>query len=258
MLSLMISRAAAGRALVASLCVAWVVLLAGCPGPEYPKCESDDHCAKDKDGNEKSEHCLFGQCQECAKDSHCKGGKTCMQGRCEKSCGNDEQCGNGMICSDKKCAPVQCTSDGTCGSGSSCKDGRCTKSFSADVGAGAGGAGAGGPDKPCERTTRVQFGYNESDLSNDGRAELDHVAKCMAKNPTWKMMIEGHADDRGTTDYNLQLGDQRAKGIRQYLSKLGVDNNRMRVISYGEEKPIESSASEGAWARNRRGELVMQ
>jgi peptidoglycan-associated lipoprotein len=242
-----------------SLVIAFMVVFTatGCPGPDYPKCETDDQCLKDKDGNEKSEHCLFGQCQECAKDSHCKAGKSCMQGRCETTCGNDEQCGSGMICDAKKCAPVQCSNNDGC-KGGTCKDGRCSKTFATGTD-GAGGTGAdGGADKPCERNARIQFGYNDSELPGDARTTLDQFAKCMQKNPTWKLVVEGHADERGTTDYNLQLGDARAKNIRKYIITLGVEGGRVRVVSYGEEKPIEATGNESSWARNRRGELIIQ
>jgi peptidoglycan-associated lipoprotein len=245
------------RALIASAAtLAAVVVVGGCPGPEYPKCESDDHCKKNKDGAAVEEYCVFGQCQECAKDSHCGAGSTCNKGRCEQSCTADDQCGDGQICEGSQCVSAQCKSDAACGTGS-CQAGRCLAKGT--TGAGGGGAGGGGGgDLVCEKAqSRVQFDYNASDLRPDGRATLDNLAKCLTKNADWKVTIEGHCDDRGTSEYNLSLGEQRAKSVRSYLKALGVDEKRVRVVTYGEEKPVDAAQTEDAWAKNRRGEIIV-
>ena len=247
------------RVLVVTVAALFTSIIAtGCPGPEYPKCESDDHCKKSKDGSAIDEYCLFGQCQECAKDAHCGAGKKCMKGRCEQVCAADDECGSGSICEQNQCVTAQCKSDDACGAGGSCKQGRCLRagSTAANGGGGDGGDG-GGAGLVCEkRNARVQFDFNMSDLRPDGRAVLDTLAKCMAKNADWKVTVEGHCDDRGTPEYNLSLGESRAKSVKKYLTALGVDDKRVRVVTYGEEKPLDSSQTEDAWAKNRRGEIV--
>lgn len=230
--------------------------LSGCPGPEYPKCESDEHCKKDKKGKAISEHCLFGQCQQCAKDAHCKPGEKCNRGRCERSCTADDQCGTGQMCEDAACVPQQCNEAKACGGGMECKTGRCAAPTK--TGGGPGPATGNGGPLTCEKRARVQFDFNMHDLRPDAREVLDNFAKCLAANPDWRLTIEGHADDRGTTDFNLQLGDNRAGSIREYLVRLGVDKARLSVISYGEEKPIVAGGTEEGWAQNRRGELVVK
>lgn len=240
--------------LLVLLCAAPIALLSGCPGPEYPKCESDDHCKKDKNGKAINEHCLFGQCQQCAKDSHCSGGQKCNRGRCEASCTSDTQCGAGQMCEDASCVPVQCTDAKPCGGGLQCDKGRCVAPSSAVNQTPVDGGGA----VTCEKKARVQFDFNMHDLRPDAREVLDNFAKCLQQNPDWRLRIEGHADERGTTDYNLQLGDNRAASVRDYLVRLGVAKTRISTISYGEEKPLVTSGTEEAWSQNRRGELVIQ
>jgi peptidoglycan-associated lipoprotein len=79
----------------------------------------------------------------------------------------------------------------------------------------------------------------------------------MAKNSTARLSIEGHCDERGTNEYNLALGDRRAKAVKDYLTSLGVASGRMDVISYGEERPACTDQSEACWAKNRRAHFVV-
>jgi peptidoglycan-associated lipoprotein len=239
--------------LVASLLGIGALALAGCPGPEYPKCEKDDQCKKDKDGKAVDQYCLFGQCQECAKDSHCEDGERCNRGRCDKVCTSDDACGTGQICEDQACAPAQCSEVKACSGGMACEKGRCVQPATTS----SGGGTSTGP-LTCERKARVSFDFNVFDLRPDARETLDNFAKCLAQNTDWKLTVEGHADERGTTEYNLQLGEKRAGSIKDYLVRLGVEKARVKTISYGEERPVETSGSESAWAANRRGELIVQ
>ena len=71
------------------------------------------------------------------------------------------------------------------------------------------------------------------------------------------MTIEGHADERGTNEYNLALGDKRANAVRDYLTSLGVDAGRLRTLSYGEERPVCTESEESCWSQNRRGHMVI-
>ncbi len=229
----------------------------GCPGNDYPKCESDDQCKTNKDGKAVSEYCLFGQCQQCAKDAQCGVGQRCNKGRCEKSCSADGECGDGSICEAARCVKAQCKTNDACGTGATCEAGRCKRDGTTGTG-GTGGTG-GTDDGPlkCEQKARVQFDFNAADLRPEGRAALDNMSKCLKKNTGWRLTVEGHADERGTPEFNLSLGESRAKSIKKYLTALGVEDGRIKVISFGEEKPVNPDSSESAWATNRRGELVV-
>ena len=235
------------------------LVLSGCPGPEYPKCESDDHCKK-KDGKAINEYCLFGQCQQCAKDAQCGADQRCNKGRCEKTCTTDDQCGTGNICTAGACTKAQCKSDDACGKGATCDAGRC-KRTAMTIGPDGTPIPVGPDPVPsdlkCDLRGRVPFDFNVSDLRPDSRALLDNFAKCMKKNTGWKLKVEGHADERGTPEFNLSLGEIRAKAVRKYLVNLGVEENRVGFVSYGEEKPIDPGSSEEAWSANRRAELVV-
>ena len=157
------------------------------------------------------------------------------------------------MCEAASCVPVQCSDAKPCATGQSCDKGRCAAPTTANTGTGTPAAGA----LDCQKKQTVRFDFNAADLRPDAREVLDTMSKCMAQNADWRLTIEGHADDRGTTDFNLQLGDRRAGSVKEYLTRLGVDKARVKTISYGEEKPLENAQSEEAWARNRRGELVV-
>jgi len=102
----------------------------------------------------------------------------------------------------------------------------------------------------------VYFEYDDATLKTEARDILAKNAKWLKENTEVEIIVEGHCDERGTTDYNLALGDRRAKSIRNYLIRLGIKGNRIATISYGEEKPVDLRNNEAAWAKNRRGELL--
>lgn len=101
------------------------------------------------------------------------------------------------------------------------------------------------------------FGYDESTLSADAQAALTSSANWLRANPQYNLLIEGHTDERGTEQYNLALGDRRANTARQFLTALGIDGNRLRTVSYGEERPFATGSNESAWSQNRRAHLVI-
>jgi peptidoglycan-associated lipoprotein len=101
----------------------------------------------------------------------------------------------------------------------------------------------------------VFFDYDESQLRSDARQSLDRKVTALRQFPAFRLMIEGHADERGSTEYNLALGTRRAVSIRDYLVGFGLDGQRFQTASYGEERPRAQGSSEGAWAQNRRGEF---
>lgn len=104
----------------------------------------------------------------------------------------------------------------------------------------------------------VYFDFDRSTISSDFYSVLDKHAAFLAKNPSQSIVIEGHCDSRGTPEYNIALGELRAKSVQTYLQNAGVSSSQMSVVSYGEEKPVVSGGTEAAFAKNRRGILVYQ
>lgn len=104
----------------------------------------------------------------------------------------------------------------------------------------------------------VQFGYNSSDLNEESRGKLRDNAAWLQANTSATVEIEGHCDDRGTVEYNLALGAQRARTVKDYLGALGVSDRRMTTISYGEELPLCHDQNEGCFQRNRRAHFVVR
>ncbi|HEY9568639.1 MAG TPA: peptidoglycan-associated lipoprotein Pal, partial [Thalassobaculum sp.] len=100
---------------------------------------------------------------------------------------------------------------------------------------------------------RVFFGLDSIDLSPEARATLDRQAQWLKQYPNVSVTIEGHADERGTREYNLALGERRATSVKSYLVAAGVPANRITTISYGKERPAVLGSNESAWAQNRRG-----
>ena len=103
---------------------------------------------------------------------------------------------------------------------------------------------------------RVFFATNESVLTTASRDTLRKQAAWMRKNSDLTFVIEGHADERGTREYNLALGERRANAAKDYLMTYGVDGNRLSVISYGKERPVDSGSNPLSWSKNRRSVTV--
>ena len=99
---------------------------------------------------------------------------------------------------------------------------------------------------------RVLFDYDSSELSNDAKLTLDKQSRFLRANSELTFTIEGHCDERGTREYNLALGEQRATAVRDYLVIEGIDADRLRVISYGKEKPAVIGSNDMALSKNRR------
>lgn len=104
---------------------------------------------------------------------------------------------------------------------------------------------------------RVFFGYDESEISAEGKATLDRQAAWLKQYPSVTVTIEGHADERGTREYNLALGERRAASVKSYLLSQGVEASRLNTISYGKERPAVTDPSPAGWAQNRRGVTVV-
>jgi peptidoglycan-associated lipoprotein len=140
--------------------------------------------------------------------------------------------------------------------------------------AGAGGAGAGGagaatgttiPSLPSPKEfvesaalRDVFFDFDKYDVRPADKGTLDENAKWLKSNQSALLLIEGHTDERGTNEYNLALGERRAKATRDYLVSVGIDAGRITVISYGEERPVCAEKTEACWAKNRRAHFLVK
>jgi peptidoglycan-associated lipoprotein len=99
----------------------------------------------------------------------------------------------------------------------------------------------------------VHFAFNEYNIQDQDKNTLQKQATWLNKYPAVQLTVEGHADERGTREYNLALGARRANAVKEYLVSLGVSNSRLQTVSYGKERPICTESSEDCWAQNRRG-----
>lgn len=101
------------------------------------------------------------------------------------------------------------------------------------------------------------FDYDQSDLRDDARSALSGNAEWLKRYPSIQVLIEGHCDERGTSAYNLALGDRRANAARDYLDSLGITASRIRTVSYGKERPSCTESTEDCWRQNRRAHFVI-
>jgi peptidoglycan-associated lipoprotein len=106
------------------------------------------------------------------------------------------------------------------------------------------------------RFATVYFDFDRYNLRDDAKADLKANVEILKSESTLKILIEGHCDERGTVEYNLALGERRAKSVRDYMTSLGIKPDRLSIISYGKERPAEMGHDEDAWAKNRRADFV--
>lgn len=135
------------------------------------------------------------------------------------------------------------------------------------MGGGAGMNGGAGGNMSSEEQARLQmqqlqqnnivyFGLDKYDIRSDFAAMLDSHANFLRGNPSYKVTVEGHADERGTPEYNISLGERRANAVKMYLQGKGVSEDQISIVSYGKEKPAVLGHDESAYAKNRRAVLV--
>jgi peptidoglycan-associated lipoprotein len=103
----------------------------------------------------------------------------------------------------------------------------------------------------------VFFDYDMSEIRSDAEASLRAKLAILRASPQVQLRIEGHADDRGSTEYNMALGNRRAEAVRQFLVGFGLAENRFEIVSFGEGRPLQQGSNEAAWARNRRAQFVI-
>ena len=111
------------------------------------------------------------------------------------------------------------------------------------------------PKNPEMEFPTVHFEYNEYAILADDMPKVDLMAQWMVNFPERVVRIEGHADERGSVDYNLSLGEKRAAEVKNKLIQAGIDSARIKIVSYGEERPIDPASNEEAWFKNRRAEF---
>ncbi len=233
-------------------------ILFGACTPKYPKCDNDEHCKA------KGEYCVNGMCQQCRDDKNCEKGQQCKAGRCEAIpgyCESKDECPPGQVCKANRCSP--CANDAECGEGLKCNNGKCvsciTDSDCPENNECQNGVCVAPPPKavqgPCQPAA-VFFDYNESVLTSKATAALRDAAKCIKSVADRKMRVEGHCDPRGTEEYNLALGDRRARSVKKYLRRLGVKKRKMRSVSKGK---LEATGSdEGSWAEDRKAKFIWE
>jgi peptidoglycan-associated lipoprotein len=127
------------------------------------------------------------------------------------------------------------------------------------------GSNLGDPSNPASPAyfnqtvgDRVWFVVDQSTLTDQARATLDGQARWLSANPQYAIIVEGHADEQGTREYNLALGARRASAVQQYLISQGVGPNRIQTVTYGKERPIAVCSDETCYAQNRRAVTVLQ
>ena len=232
------------RALVLTLALGLAFAMAACGDkdkkPKTGMCKSDKDC--------KGGHCLKGKCVACLDDSHCTQGQTCSDGQCvakTSGCQRRSDCAAGQACKNGTCVKAECTKDADCPEPKECQQGLCVGP--ADMVAKKGSVCT----KSCDAGT-IPFGYDAHTLLPDARQHLQaKLLPCLKKAPPRCLLrIVGRTDNRGTNEYNLALGDRRARQIRKYLMRLGIDKNRMVVMPIGE---LEASASsEPGYSKDRQ------
>ena len=238
-------------------------VVAGCPDKKakYPNCKKDGDC---KTG----EKCINQRCVKCTEDKDCGAGKQCVDGACEPIpgwCSADGDCPNGQVCKNHKCEA--CASDSECGPGGRCRNGACLRQGQCqkdedckedeDCVKGVcvkGGAGAGGDLPKCKLDT-IFFDFDAATIREDSKEALKKNAECLSTTPRG-VTLGAHTDPRGTDEYNIALSDQRGRAVADYLSRLGIDASRLRVVPKGEGEA--TGTDDASWAKDRKVEFQWQ
>ena len=131
-------------------------------------------------------------------------------------------------------------------------------STSVSGGSGVSAPAAGSAEEFITIGDRVYFDFNKAEIRADGTSTLNDQAAWLKKYPNITIVIEGHADERGTREYNLALGERRANAVKEYLVSRGVSADRVETVSYGKERPAVLGSNDSAWSQNRRGVRVVR
>ena len=225
------------------------LLVVGCK-PDYPNCKTDEHCHE-------GEFCVNNLCQQCRDNQDCPQGQECSGGGCraipnycstsadcaagqvcrDNSCGpcvSNDECGDGQICADGACIVAECQTDDQCPAGLSCVNYKCVVKEQAVV----------APPAECSLES-VYFEFDSSEVDATGRGVLDNNFACLQeRGDGGQITLEGHCDAAGTTEYNMALGERRARMVQKLMKAMGVDGSRMRVVSKGEEEATGSNVAQ--------------
>ena len=230
------------------------LFLAGCPGkPQNGECKTSEDCAA-QEGYGKV--CVEGRCQECGQDTDCKAGFVCRALKCvpRPECDRNDDCPSGKACQAGKCVmpvvppppPPECTSDATCGSGKACQAGKCVTAAPSACPAGGG------------KLLPIYFAFDKALLTPESQSDLTKNAECIKAKGFTKVVVEGNCDERGTADYNIQLGQRRAETAKKFLVNLGIPAKAIQAVSYGKERPVCTETTDACWQKNRRDDVVAQ
>ncbi len=209
----------------------WLCLASALPftltacGPSYPNCDNDEDCHE-------GEFCVNGECQQCREDSDCPSGQACNDGRCDP-------------------IPGYCNGNGDCPSGQECVNNRCVAESNDTTPP----PDNDPPPQACELNP-IYFGFDADELDPAARNGIDANVRCMRERGINNVHVTGHCDPRGTEEYNLALGDRRARAVAQYMVSLGLDANAVTSSSMGEE--MGSGTDESGWSRDRRVEFTQR
>lgn len=261
--------------------------------PQWPTCKDDKHCRADKKDNQagKAYFCIDGKCQECRDVNQCPNParqkcennscveKTCADITCEENkrcnpaslecewiCQNDgdspcdgDRC---KVCRNHQCIKKEpkCSQDADCPAGQICQnkgdcEANCIAGCSSDKPCPEGQECVGSTcrEATCEPSL-IYFDFNKHFIRSDAQETLRQNITCFQKMSAKRILIEGHCDERGTRDFNIQLGRRRANTTRDYILRLGIESKRICTVSKGKEEPVVSNASsEDEHQRNRRG-----
>jgi peptidoglycan-associated lipoprotein len=228
------------------------ITLSGCQKKaNIHQCKNDSDCHVDASGKEINGVCYMGKCEECAQSSDCSDLKQCVNNRCVASCHADADCGESGHCENSYCV-ANCTSDSGCPDGHVCAQGQCIAQI--------GDADPNGWAKgDCQGLGRIYFDFDRYEVKKTHYDDAKHLAKCLEENPGYTVTIEGHTDERGTTSYNMVLGQRRADAVSNFLkTNWGIASHRIRTLSHGAQKPaVLGESTEYAWQQNRRAEFVL-
>jgi peptidoglycan-associated lipoprotein len=227
--------------------------IVGCR-PKYPACEKDEHC------NE-GEYCVNNLCQQCRDTGDCPEGQECMDGACSDIpgyCTDSSQCAEGQVCRNNRCGP--CVENSDCPEGLVCMSGSCGKAeCMSDEDCPAGLSCVNYRCKVVQDTSAastgdcvlepIYFAFDSSELTSEMRRKVEANYDCYQKQGG-NLKVEGHCDPRGTTEYNMGLGDRRARIVSKIVTTLGADKSNIRVVSKGEEEA--TGSNESGWAKDRK------
>ncbi|MEI6226394.1 MAG: OmpA family protein [Deltaproteobacteria bacterium] len=216
------------------------LFLAGCPAkPTNGECKTSEDCS--------------------AQPGY---GKTCVEGKCQE-CGQDTDCKAGFVCRSLKCTPrPECERSDDCPAGKACESGKCTTVAPPPPPPVAPPPPVSSAPQACPpgggTLLPVFFAFDRAVLTPESQSVLTKNASCIKEKGFTKITVEGNTDDRGTVDYNLQLGQRRAEAAKKFLVNLGVPAKSLKAVSYGKERPVCTEATETCWEKNRRGDVVAQ